>query len=100
MLKIGIKGRIKNGEYASSGEVLIERAEDVKEGSYYIYIWPNDGTKWPDSDTDMVYDYWLEDLKGVEAQLKFLGFEIQWYDENPSSEKATDNNNDSSASNG
>jgi hypothetical protein len=101
MLKIGVKGKLIKGLYAPLGEILIEEDKDnfdKEKCYYYIYIWPNDGTKWPGTDKDMVYDYWIEDLKGVEAQLKFLNAEVEWYDEKPSSDKSAKNPNTPSTS--
>lgn len=81
MIKIGIKGKIIKGTYAPNGELLVEDDTAGSTGGYYIYMWPNDGTKWTGSDDDMIYDMWLEDWQQVESQFKHAEWEIEWYDD-------------------
>ena len=47
-------------------------------GGYYIYKWPNDGTKWPNSNIEMVYDSWFESLDKVKQQIEYEGWIIKW----------------------
>ena len=81
-IKYGVKGRILEGEYSPRGEILIEDDRDGSTGGYYIYIWPNDGTKWTDSNDDMVYDIWVEKEKILFSYFKECGgeWEVEWYD--------------------
>jgi hypothetical protein len=91
VIKIGVKGKINKGKYAPNGEVLLKGADEVRPGSFYLYVWPNDGTKWPESEEEMVYDNWMEDWSWVEEHFKNRKWEIQWYDEKPSSDKLVEN---------
>src|SRR5687768_15021016 len=81
MIKVGIKGRVLKGRGAPLTEVLVEKSKESRVGAYYIYIWPNDGTKWLGTDKDMVYDDWLQDWECVEDFFKDEGWEVEWYDE-------------------
>jgi hypothetical protein len=81
MIKIGIKGKIIKGSHSPNGELIVEKGGSDNYGDYYIYIWPNDGTKWTDTDEDMIYDLWLENWEWVEGQFKREGWEVEWYDE-------------------
>lgn len=77
MIKFNCRGRILKGEYSPNGEITLE--DDTEEtGGYYIYIWPNDGTKWPESNDDMVYDCWFESLDRVKNHFKNRNWEIEW----------------------
>ncbi len=82
MIKTEIKGKIIQGTYSPNGEVMVVEGTDKKGLSYYyIYIWPNDGTKWPDTDKDMIYDYWLESWHLVESFFEDWEWEVEWYAE-------------------
>ena len=77
-IKIGIKGRILKGKYSPKGEIMIEDDTKGSTGGYYIYYWPNDGTKWPNSNIEMVYDDWFESLDQVKQQIEYEELEIKW----------------------
>ena len=81
MIKVGIKGKIVKGTHSPNGELLVEDDTDGSTGGYYIYIWPNDGTKWPGTDKDMIYDIWSEDWSWVEGQFEYEGWEVEWADD-------------------
>jgi hypothetical protein len=81
MIKVGIKGKIIKGVYSPKGELVVEDNNTEDTSGYYIYVWPNDNSKWPGTDKDMVYDTWLENWNCVESQFKYEGWEIEWYDE-------------------
>jgi hypothetical protein len=81
MIKIDIKGKIIKGQYAPLGELIVKDDTKGKTGGYYIFVWPNDGTKWPNSNDDMVYDIWLEDYECLKSQFEYEGWKIEWYDE-------------------
>lgn len=87
MIRIGVKGRITKGLYSPKGELIVEKAADDNFGDYYIYVWPNDGNKWPETDKDMVYDTWLEDWDWVESYFKHRHWEVEWYDEEENKKK-------------
>jgi hypothetical protein len=78
MIKIGVQGIIIKGAYSPNGKLRVEDDTEGSTGGYYIYIWPNDGTKWPGTDKDMVYDIWLENWDCVESQFKHEMWEIFW----------------------
>jgi|APCry1669188879_1035177.scaffolds.fasta_scaffold125753_2 hypothetical protein len=78
MIKLGIKGKILKGIYSPNGEVLIED-DTANTGGYYIYIWPKDGSCWPDTDKEMLYDDWLENYDQVVNSVKRRGWVIEWY---------------------
>jgi hypothetical protein len=83
MIKFGVKGKIIKGDYSNHGELLLEDDTNGRTGGYYIYIWPNDGTKWPESQDDMVYDIWVEKEKILFSYFKEFGgeWEVEWYDD-------------------
>ena len=54
------------------------------------FTWPNDGTKWPDSNEAMVYDSWFESLDKVRQQIEYEELEIKW----PSSHTKNPNKNE------
>ena len=78
-IKLGIKGKITKGEYSPHGEIMIEDDTKGSTGGYYIYYWPNDGTKWPDSNEEMMYDDWFLSLDEVKQQIEYEGLEIKWH---------------------
>ena len=77
-IKIGAKGKILKGPYSPNGEIMITDDTKGSTGGYYIFTWPNDGTKWPDSNKEMVYDDWFESLDEVKRQIEYEGWEIKW----------------------
>lgn len=50
-------------------------------GGYYVYIWPNDGTKWRGTEDDIAYDCWFENYQRLESNFKFRNWEIEWEEE-------------------
>jgi hypothetical protein len=70
-IQIGIKGRILKGQHSPKSEIMIESAANDGRSGYYIYKWPNDGTKWPNSNIEMVYDSWFESLDKVKQQIEY-----------------------------
>lgn len=89
-IKLGIKGKILKGQYSPRGEIMIEDDTNGSTGGYYIFTWPNDGTKWPDSNEAMVYDSWFESLDKVRQQIEYEELEIKW----PSSHTKNPNKNE------
>ncbi len=86
-IKLGMKGKILKGQHSPRGEVMIEDDTKGSTGGYYIYIWPNDGTKWSDSNEEMMYDDWFLSLDEVKQQIEYEGWEIKWpsnHTKNPS----------------
>lgn len=77
-IKLGVKGKIIKGEYSPHGEIMIESAASDGRKGYYIYYWPNDGTKWPNSNIEMVYDDWFLSLEEVKQQIEYERLEIKW----------------------
>ena len=77
-VKLGMKGKTLKGEYSPHGEIMIESAASDGRKGYYIFAWPNDGTKWPDSNEEMVYDDWFLSLDEVKQQIEYEGLEIKW----------------------
>ena len=87
---IGVKGKILKGPYSPNGEIMITDDTNGSTGGYYIFTWPNDGTKWPDSNEAMVYDSWFESLDKVRQQIEYEELEIKW----PSSHTKNPNKNE------
>ncbi|MEK6733624.1 MAG: hypothetical protein AABY27_00760 [Pseudomonadota bacterium] len=77
VIKFNIKGKILKGDYSPNGEILIEENSDSP-GTYYIYIWPKDGTCWPNSEKEMLYDDWLENYERLLENIEDRNWEIDW----------------------
>ncbi|WP_339040179.1 hypothetical protein [Candidatus Lariskella endosymbiont of Hedychridium roseum] len=69
-MKVGYIGKIISGDYSPYGEILI-KDDTAESGGYYIYIWPKDGTKWPNSKHEIMYDVWLEDCSKIQQYFSY-----------------------------
>ena len=77
VIKIGKRGHIIKGEYSPKGEIMIVD-DTAKTGGYYIYIWPNNGEKWSDSNQEMIYDLWYENFDKVKRHFESEKWKIKW----------------------
>ncbi len=78
MIKFDVKGKILEGKDSPNGEILLEDDTNGSTGGYYIYIWPKDGSCWPDSDKEMFYDSWFENYDRMIEHIKDHNWVIDW----------------------
>ena len=77
IIKFGVKGKILKGDFSPNGEILIE--DDTEDtGGYYVFTWPKDGSCWPDSDKEMLYDLWFENYDRLMKYMNSKNRVIAW----------------------